>query len=107
MFHIGQKVVCIQDVWVSGEPTQEPPGIIKPSVGDVLTIREMVRQDGVLYFKFAEIHNKPFGGYLETVFEAIGFRPVVEKKTDISVFTAMLNKSPTKNAAALNTTGGR
>ena len=95
MFEIGQKVVCIrgsQDnnitvlIW-GGYHVHE---------GEVYTIRG---------FAANPIDMTSPGVYLEEIINPSGllgdevayrmdrFRPIVEKKTDISVFTEMLNKA--------------
>ncbi|GLQ36730.1 hypothetical protein GCM10007908_03500 [Rhizobium albus] len=100
-WHIGMKVVC-----VGYEGTPKPPGfweewckdwgIIKPDRGCVYTIRDMrIMSDGVLRIRLDEIRN-PIVAFVdapnqEPWFTAKAFRPVAGKKTDISVFTAMLD----------------
>jgi hypothetical protein len=93
MFRVGQKVVCVDDgravhlgckLWdgllkkgalytISGVNAKHPdfPGV------DAVHLAEIRRPNGM-----------PFGAWR--------FRPVVERKTDISIFLAMLNKSPAK-----------
>lgn len=86
MFSIGQQVVCIEDkYWRAhcGETT--------PVKGRIYTIREIeVHKEGV-GLRFEEIVNAPFqysDGLKECAFWRHAFRPV--RKTDISIFTAML-----------------
>jgi hypothetical protein len=89
MFHVGQKVVCIAQA-------SSPYGEAVPQVGSVYTIREVC--DGQEYgpcYRLIEIANPPMGyadGYRECDFTHRLFRPVIEKKTDISVFTQILDK---------------
>jgi|GEM_PF-852650 hypothetical protein len=107
-FRIGQKViyVCNQQpddfvreakaMWLSN-------GLIIPEEGHVYTIRDlrdgMNRRDGVIpVVLLEEIRNREvplFGGrYGEPGFSYESFRPVVDRKTDISCFKAMLNYRP-------------
>lgn len=93
-FRIGQKVVCIRDDWrtVLGE--------VRPVKGCVYTIRSLsVDERGDLFLRLHEIINQPHryaerSGECE--FWSIAFRPVVERKTDISAFERMLTPSNTK-----------
>jgi hypothetical protein len=81
-FRVGQKVVCVD---ASGLTTNRPL-----SIGAVYTIREL--------------YDDPFNGLgvmLEEIinsmcstgeygYRSVRFRPIVERKTDISMFTKML-----------------
>lgn len=82
-FHVGQKVVCIESKW---EKITGPHNPVGPKAGQVLTIIGMVEMNGETYIGFPEWDGH---GYHHS-----GFRPVVERKTDISIFRAMLNKTP-------------
>ena len=97
-FHVGQKVVC-----VSG-PERDPPRPELnplsywipnwPQTGAKYTIRGIDREgfEGLL---LEEIRNplRPFAeGHGEARFDPDRFRPIVEKKTDISIFTKMLKR---------------
>lgn len=89
-WHVGMKVVCIRE-W------DHTPGNACPQVGAVYTIRAIEVCDegtGDLFLQFHEIINPQCwwpNGYGELSFWEGGFRPVVKRKTDISIFTAMLN----------------
>lgn len=99
-FHVGQKVVCVR-------PSPLDPlvlhmlasiGCVWPSIGQALTIRDVYigsfRGQPEVFLKFREIVNPPVhcpDGFREGGFIANRFRPVVERKTDISIFKAMLN----------------
>lgn len=92
-FRVGQKVVCI-----SG-PISNDGGYgdeKQPEIGRVYTIRCMETWDGILCVSLVEIIN-PIHSYLqavgELVFVASRFRPVVSRKTDISIFKRMLTPS--------------
>ena len=92
-FRVGQKVVCI-----SGPARRDM--VTDPVVGDVYTVRGINKdQRGDIGIHLAEIVNRPrriisLGGEIrEPGFFAYHFRPVVQRKTDISIFKAMLNPS--------------
>lgn len=97
---IGQKVVCINDdwppMWRDHWMTTCAPEF--PVKGQVYTIRAIVtRAIGDAGLRFVEIKNPEvncvFEGQsivAEIVFRASYFRPLVERKTDISIFTRLL-----------------
>jgi len=95
MFHIGQKVVLVDDSWHQPNWHLIPN---KPIKGEVYTIRAMYmadRSEGhMLSFLLEEIQNPPVQwhtGKDEGSFPSYRFRPLVEKKTDISTLIALLN----------------
>lgn len=85
MFAPGQRVVC-----VDASPTYlgRPVPLRK---GAVYTIAAIGEEDfyGVLGLYLVEIAAGSDGKHLDA-FRHTRFRPAVERKTDISVFTAML-----------------
>jgi hypothetical protein len=92
MFHVGQKVVC-----VDADPcTYTPAGVGDLdglTRGEIYTIRRIGESpfwSGTPNVWLVEI-SRPlfFGG--EPGYHTGRFRPVVERKTDISIFQAMLN----------------
>lgn len=89
MFHVGQKVVCVQDTELRRE--------ITPRRGEVYTIRSIHPYNGRIYFRLVEIVNEPrlysTGFYGECFFNREGFRPIVERKTDISFAHEILRKA--------------
>ena len=95
MFHIGQRVVCIHDVGCP--PANEFPNV--PIKGSIYTVRGFVSPDvgyertpGML---LEEVVNPPWEykeGVFEPSFHPYHFRPLVQHKTDISVFTRMLDR---------------
>lgn len=102
MFKVGQKVVCVDDgdgggnKWANGRWL---PGET-PIVGEVYTIKMMWidRDSNNLIFEFFELSRPKASeewGH-KVGFGAWRFRPVVERKTDISIFTAMLNPAKAK-----------
>lgn len=97
-FRIGQKVVCIGAEWEAAPQ----PGEVFPSIGVVYTIRGITVDRGgasdAIGLYFDGLVNPPricgnFPIQVEPSFGHTKFRPVIERKTDISIFTAMLNLS--------------
>ena len=88
---IGQKVECINDGGIPPYPKSARWRADVPVKGAIYTVTGIMAHS-LLGFKcllLAEIKNTDdhSGAY-----RAIRFRPVVGRQTDISVFTAMLNK---------------
>jgi len=92
-FRVGMKVVC-----VDGDMRVNWAGWHPPTKWAVYTVREVRRSlDRITYgdtsLLLDEITN-PLGPHgRECGFLGRRFRPVQERKTDISIFTAMLNPS--------------
>jgi len=92
MFRVGQKVVCISD-FAKGRAVC--PFVEFPARGSVYTVRSNVigrtmsgeKEPGILLH---EISNSLGPHGQEYSFCIKQFRPVVERKTDISIFTQML-----------------
>lgn len=98
MFHTGQKVVHV------GFPTEtfwerlrawwwpQPPEC--PEVGEVYTIVNII--SGPWDHPCLELLELPSPAteHWEAGFSSEGFRPVVKRKTSISVFTQMLTPTP-------------
>jgi hypothetical protein len=110
MFYVGQKVVCVDAV----EHTHfAPPNVmVEGSLdglreGVVYTVRSVGRRHprcpfGVLVW-LTEI-VRPIKGDLSKLYGELGydprrFRPLIERKTDISIFTDML-KPKTEQVSA-------
>jgi hypothetical protein len=93
-FDIGVQVVCLKSGW----DVSPAAGERFPVKGDILTIREIIidnapEKSDSIFFRFVEISNPiriEFTG--EISFARIWFRPV--RKTDISVFTELLETPP-------------
>lgn len=84
----GQKVTLIVD-----QPWTPRQGDTTPIFGVVYTIRSVFDSYGGIGIRFMEIINQPrihIDGYAEVAFLADSFRPVTERKTDISVFQEIL-----------------
>ena len=103
MFHVGQQIVCVHDVgWPSANEFRDVP--VK---GSIYTVRGFVSPDvgyertpGML---LEEVVNPPWEykeGVFEPSFHPYHFRPLVQHKTDVSVFKRMLDSVRTKEPAA-------
>ena len=88
-FYVGQKVVCVDDRRGEADHSE-----ITPVKCQIYTVRDVVEWRGQFGLRVHEILN-PVDPWLgeERAFYASRFRPVVERKTDISIFKAMLNPS--------------
>ena len=88
-FRVGMKCVCIKEgPWDGGHNDEACP-----NKGDILTIRAIESRDGECWLRFEEIINSPrhyYEGWGEADFVARAFRPLIERKTSISIFTEML-----------------
>lgn len=102
MFFVGQKVVCVND------DTEEfkTPGhkwtcrgfILKK--GEIYTIRSLETGiDNHPTMKLVEVADR---SERDKGYRRERFRPLVEKKTDISLFKSMLNGSLKEKKARLN-----
>lgn len=92
MFHVGQKVVCVDDTGDRVGRTETFP--VK---GVVYTIRAC-GQYGV---HLEEIINQPqqyIQDYGEVFFKARRFRPLIERKTDIGFAHEILRKATRKRS---------
>lgn len=108
-FHVGQRVVCIGYALAPGQGYGTE---ILPVRGLVYTVRGIDLNRPYcrcrVGLRLEEIINVPrlYRGYGldEASFGADHFRPIIERKTSIDIFTAMLKPSPTKRepVAALN-----
>jgi hypothetical protein len=103
---MGQKVVFVDDTGIDNpEIVGNRYRFIFPAKGSVYTIRNITVSDftGDAVLLLKEIDNRgtadATGWMKEPGIEACRFRPVIERKTDISIFTAMLNK-PTVRVTA-------
>ncbi len=80
IFVRGQQIVCIVEQWFDsdGEPSSIPH---LPKQNDIYRCAGYPSHTSDMIF---------LQDYPGLLFEANGFRPLVEKKPDISVFTALL-----------------
>lgn len=92
-FRVGQKVVCVD---ASGSPNLKGGSVYTVSALDlspgISLFDGAVAQVGVLLIEAKPTFAKSF--------DARRFRPVVERKTDISIFKDMLNTTPEPAGAA-------
>lgn len=94
-FHVGQKVVCVDDDF--SNCGRLPLNL--PRKGGIYTLRDPFSADGWTWWRLVEVVNAPANplngqyGVQEPGFVPRRFRPIVERKTDISIFTAMLTPS--------------
>jgi hypothetical protein len=79
-FHIGQKVVCVDAA------VRERPCSLKKDNIYTITNTGIFLSDAWVAVAEARPADGSIGFYADR------FRPVVEKKTDISMFTALLNQ---------------
>ena len=95
-FRVGQKVVCINDVFMGTIATgRKLPsstwGIKTPILGQVCTVRSVGDYDGVIGLRFYEMvndHVMSTSG-AEVTFRADKFRPVHTLESDIAIFKAI------------------
>lgn len=94
MLRIGQKLVCVKLGAPETELSWRAQGFVWPVLGSIYTLRGFAPPTDCLSLLLNEIRNPLLFGAFEPGYEEWGFRPVVERKTDISVFQAMLTPSP-------------
>jgi hypothetical protein len=99
MFRIGQQVVCIHDV--SSPPANEFQNV--PVKGSIYTVRGFVLPDvgyertpGMLLEEVVNPAWEYKEGIFEPSFHPYRFRPLIQRKTDISVFKRMLDSVRTE-----------
>lgn len=85
-FHVGQKVVCIDSAWMlwNGKPAHS--GFL-PRKGSIYEVADVITV-------FAECtYVRLCEASWDEIYEASAFRPVIDKKTDISIFTEILRRN--------------
>lgn len=89
-FHVGMKVVCIDDDW--SRPNGDPPPRV-PMKGAIYTISGFDTWKDWVFLKLKEFSTAD-----DHSFCADYFRPLIEKKTttSIEVFNNLLAPSPRK-----------
>lgn len=92
-FRVGQKVVCVDDKpWrgpMTGDAVEWPTKIIQR--GSVYTIRESSVSHPRSPVPCVRLVEARWNDSYDAPFAAVRFRPVVERKTDISIFQKMLD----------------
>jgi hypothetical protein len=89
-FHVGQQVVCINDVFSACAYWRAAVSAF-PRLHSIYTIRSMREAHGLLGLCFYEIASEPrefSEGFVEPAFNSKNFRPV--KPTSIAVFEELL-----------------
>jgi hypothetical protein len=81
MLQVGQEVICIDDNWNEKDGEH-------PKKGRTYIIRGIQAWNGVAAKQCPHLEFLEFCGYC---YAQENFRPVIKRKTDISVFTALLN----------------
>jgi len=99
-WYVGMKVVCVDDEYSPLAETVRKMGCRLPERGRVYTIDQIGPRDGRIVIRLVELDNPrvKVPGYKKgpPVFAARRFRPVQTRKTDISIFTAMLHGTDQK-----------
>lgn len=109
----GVRCVCVEDHWGEVRIGDDVAPTRVPMLGEVLTVHavhpgslvsiggELFGDLNEIYLSFDEVPSTQTAGAL-TVYGlgwvASAFRPLVERKTDISVFTEMLDRAPVRAA---------
>ena len=89
MFYVGQKVVCVNANNTPGRVWYEGEALVEDAVYTVAHV--MLDQDGDLVLDFQELTRSPIARAHGMIgYHVRRFRPIVERKTDISIFTDML-----------------
>lgn len=96
-FRVGQKVVCIGSNENPKLSDAADKAHRKPDINQIYTIRSMFAWKHLVLVRLYEVDNRHLmpimGVSVEPGYDSRGFRPLVERKTDISIFTRMLNPS--------------
>ena len=96
-FHVGQKVVCVSVPGNDGSigDTTFPTNL---RVGEIYIVRWVGIYDDGQAVRLAGLYrNFPLVKWQDIPFRALRFRPVIERKTDIAIFTALLNPANHKH----------
>lgn len=86
MFYVGQKVVCVDD---SLEKGQSHTGLVTGAIYTVSKVLPWSDRYGT-YGVYVEEARAIATAHFSDSFRHNRFRPIVERKTDISCFTDML-----------------
>jgi hypothetical protein len=87
MFYVGQRVVCVND---SPAWDGHVPFVRKGAIYTIRCVSPAEDCDGNLGLRFHEVADPPPRPMMAPWYCATRFRPVVERKTDISIFMRML-----------------
>ena len=104
-FYVGQRVICVEDRPGIYTSPNAFVGAFDPDMdglksGAIYTVRavgicEIWKKPAVW---LSEIYREPYDG-IEVGYSPKRFRPIVERKTDISIFKAMLNPASQREDA--------
>lgn len=96
-FRVGQKVIRVGNASPGAVKIPAGYGHTYPRKGEIVTIKTINHWPLWTLLTFVEHDNSHliqlFGSQFEPGFEAKAFRPLVERKTSIEIFTRMLNPS--------------
>lgn len=107
-FVVGQKVVAVKNEspnerCIQHADAAKRAGVVFPKPGETYTVRNIFTAENsedevIVCVHLAEVVNNPKMRFSNGVIGEIGFsaacfRPLVQRKTDISIFKAMLNPS--------------
>lgn len=90
-WYAGMKIVCISDKYRPSSAPSEGDAI--PRKGQVYTIRGFHRSGNIWLVEIVNRRRLWVSGRHEYAFHPSRFRPVQHRKTDISMFQALLNPS--------------
>lgn len=91
-FRVGQKICCVDDGGWKCSLRNVPN---RPVRGRIYTIRSFYKEDSIYLEEILNPSDAKWknGEIGEGCFWTRRFRPIVSRKTDISIFTRMLNPS--------------
>ena len=93
-FVVGQRVVMVTEYDAQSYARAASEGVTLPTKGSIYTVRGIEPgagwQSNLTFIWLDELSNPPSCDGIEPNWDTNMFRPVVERKTDISIFTAML-----------------
>jgi hypothetical protein len=96
-WYVGQKVVCIIEVGKRWSHQVYYKDIVAPVSNGIYTIRAVEMDFEWVGLLFEEIRNRQHrfrGGVAEPTWRDLFFKPLEEKKTDISTFKKLLTPAP-------------
>lgn len=94
-FHVGQKVVCIQGATHKTSAVDD----FRPMTGGIYTVRGYVIGSFPRLLLEEYVHPEIWSDGFEWGWNATRFRPLVSRKTDISIFTDILTTKKTRISA--------